>query len=140
MSTDLTLQEAARRAFVSVETIKYWIKTGVLSTVPGPASKGSGGPRGKRIPLAELESSTPEARQRRMKEQHPGNLMTVSEIARAINITKTLAYTLVRRYGPKKYYYQGRFYLLDGEELADFISEDPTYYHLIKKPIPATLL
>ena len=129
----LTFEEAARFAHVSPETVKYWKKTGRLQTVPKGISKRSGKPRGQLVPRSELLKAMPTARIQQLKTQHPGNLLTVGEIAGLLKIRRELAYLLIRRYGLEKHRVDGWNFLVDGELLWEHLEDDPTYYYLTHK-------
>lgn len=130
MSTNLTLEEAARIAHVSTETIRYWKKTGRIQTVPKRISKRSGKPYGWLVPAEELEKARPDRRMELLKKQQPGNLLTAREIARTLGVLKSRAYFLIRRYGLERYYVDGVQYMVDGEELWARIEEDPELWYL----------
>lgn len=139
MSELLTFQEAARRAQVSIETIRYWIKTKRLATVPGPLSVRSGKPWGKRIESDALLAAAPKTRTAQLKSSHPGNLLTVREIRTALQVNLHLAYKLVKRYSLEKTYVDRCTYLVDGEKLADAMEDDLAYVHLLRQRRPSTL-
>lgn len=127
----LTWQEAARIAHVSPETIKYWKKTGRLQTVPKRISARSGKPYGQLVPRSELLKAIPKERIRVLKSSHPGKLLTINEIAAALQIDKNLAYKLVRRFNLERHRVDGWNFLVDGELLWDHLQDDPTYYWLL---------
>lgn len=133
MSTNFTAEEAARIAHVSVPTIHYWKKTGRIQTVPKFISKRSGKPYGWLVPSTELEKARPDLRMKDLKKQHPGNLLTAREIARLLDVTKARAYFLIRRYGLERHYIDGCQYMVDGEQLAACIEEDPELWYLVGK-------
>ena len=130
MSDLLTFEEAARFAHVSPETVKYWKKTGRLQTVPKRISKRSGKPYGQLVPRDELLKAMPTARIQDLKTQHPGNLLTVGEIAGLLKTRRQIVYKLIRRYGLEKHRVDGWNFLVDGEVLWDHLEDDPTYYYL----------
>lgn len=131
MSINLTIEEAARIAHVSPETIRYWKKTGRIQTVPKRISKRSGKPHGWLVPVAELEKARPDRRMELLKTQHPGNLLTAREIARALGLRDSKrAYFLIRRYGLERYYVDGVQFMVDGELLWARLEEDPELWYL----------
>ena len=130
MQNNLTIEEAARIAHVSPATIRYWKKTGRIKTVPMRISRRSNRPYGWLVPAAELEGARPDLRMKDLKKQHPGNLLTAREIARLLDIAKTRAYFLIRRYGLERHYIDGVQYMVDGEQLAACIEEDPEMWYL----------
>lgn len=131
MSTNLTIEEAARVAHVSPDTIRYWKKTGRIQTVPKFISKRSGKPYGWLVPAAELEKARPDRRMELLKKQHPGNLLTAREIARALGLRdSSRAYFLIRRYGLERYYVDGVQFMVDGEVLWARLEEDPELWYL----------
>jgi hypothetical protein len=139
MSELLTLKEAARLAFVSYETIIYWIKTGRLAVVKGPPSIRSGRPYNRFVRREDLLLASPRSKELHLKSVNP-HLMTVSDICAALWINKSVAYLLVRRFKLDKIYIDGWTYMIDGAQLATAMEEDPTYYHLLKQRRPATLV
>lgn len=126
----LTIEEAARVAHVSPETIKYWKKTGRLQTVPKFISRRSGKPYGQLVPRSELLKAIPSERARALKDSHPGKLLTVSEIAAALRCNKPTVYRLIRRYGLEKVRIDGWNYMVDGSLLWDKLEEDPSAWYL----------
>lgn len=126
----LTIDEAARIAHVSRDTIRYWIKIGRIKPEPIRISKRSGKPYGKLVPRGELFNAMPDERIRVIKRSHPGNLLTVNEIAKELKVTKQLAYKLIRRHGLEKIRVDGWNFLVDGHELWDKLEDDPTYRYL----------
>jgi len=134
MPTNFTAEEAARIAHVSVDTIRYWRKTGRIRTVPKFISKRSGKPYGWLVPATELESARPDRRIELLKRSHPGNLLTAREISRALGLRdSSRAYFLIKRYGLQRYYVDGVQYMVDGEELWARIEEDPELWYLTLK-------
>ena len=131
MQNNLTIEEAARIAHVSPDTIRYWKKTGRIKTVPMRISRRSNRPYGWLVPAAELERARPELRMQRLKAEHPGNLLTAREIAAALGRRDTArVYFLIRRYGLERHYIDGVQYMVDGEELWNRIEEDPEMWYL----------
>lgn len=130
MSVNLTLEEAARIAHVSTETIRYWKKTGRIETVPKRISRRSGKPHGWLVPSDQLTRARPELRMQEMKLQHPGKLLTVNEIARTLGVQAARVYFLIRRYALERYYVDGVQYMVDGEELYRRLKEDPELWYL----------
>lgn len=126
----LTIDEAARLAHVSPETIRYWIKTERLAPVPIRISARSGKPYGKRIPRSQLAAANPVERIAHMKGSHSGNLLTVQEIQSALQVPSDLAYRLVKYFKLEKHYIDGCQYMVDGEELWQLMREDPIYWYL----------
>lgn len=130
---NLEIDAAARIAHVSTETIRYWKKTGRIQTVPKRISKRSGRPHGWLVPSEELEKARPELRMKKLKQQHPGNLLTAREIAATLEIQIQRAYFLIRRYGLERHYVDGVQYMVDGEELYRCLQEDPELWYLTLK-------
>jgi hypothetical protein len=126
----LTIDEAARLAHVSTETIKYWIKTKRLATEPIRTSARSGRPYGKLVRRRDLLSAAPRTKADQMKSSHPGNLLTVGEVRSTLRIRRELAYILVNRFELEKHYIDGCQYMVDGEELWGKMREDPIYWYL----------
>ena len=126
----LTIDEAARLAHVSRETIRYWIKTQRLASQPMWISARSGRPYGKLVRRRDLLSAAPRSRAQQMKDEHPGNLLTVGEIRSRLGITRELAYILVNRFEMEKHYIDGCQYMVDGEELWQRMREDSIYWYL----------
>lgn len=126
----LTIDEAARLAQVSAETIKYWIKTKRLATEPARISARSGRPLGKLVRRRDVLSASPKSRAEQMKSSHPGNLLTVGEIRSILKIRFELAYILVNRFELEKHYIDGWQYMVDGEELWQKLREDSIYWYL----------
>jgi len=127
----LTIDEAARIAHVSPETIRYWKKTGRIQTVPRSISKRSGKPYGWLVPSEELEKARPDRRIEIMRGSHPGNLLTAREIAKELGLrNSSRAYFLIRRYGLERHYVDGVQYLVDGNKLWEHIQEDPELWYL----------
>lgn len=129
----LTYDEAARIAHVSPETIRYWVKTGRLARKYSHTSARSGRPYGRRVSHSELVAALPANREKQMKDDHPGKLLTVREVAAALKISKHLAYILIRRYELEKFRIDGWTFMVDGEELHRYLEDDPTYYYLLHK-------
>jgi transposase-like protein len=127
------LAEAARIAQVSPETIRYWIKTKRIQTVPKRVAERSGKPYGQLVPRSQLLSAMPDERIRVLKNSHPGKLLTVREISRALQVKKTLVYILLRRYNLQRYQVDGWNFLVDGEELWGQMEDDPIYCHLLRQ-------
>lgn len=125
------IAEAARIAHVSPETIRYWIKTKRIQTVPKRISARTGKPYGQLVPRGQLLSAMPDERIRILKKQHPGKLFTIREIAAALEISLGLAYKLTRRYELERIRIDGWNFLVDGEQMWDKMQDDPTYYHLL---------
>jgi hypothetical protein len=126
----LTIDEAARLAHVSTETIKYWIKTKRLATEPIRISARSGRPYGKLVRRRDLLSAAPRTRAQQLKSSHPGNLLTVGEIRSTLKIRRELAYILVNRFDLEKHYIDGCQYMVDGEQLWQKLREDSVYWYL----------
>jgi hypothetical protein len=126
----LTIDEAARLAHVSTETIKYWIKTKRLATEPIRISARSGRPYGKLVRRRDLLSAAPRTRAQQLKSSHPGNLLTVGEIRSTLKIRRELAYILVNRFDLEKHYIDGCQYMVDGEQLWQRMREDSVYWYL----------
>ena len=126
----LTFDEAARLAYVSTETIRYWVKTKRLATEPIRISARSGRPYGKLVRRRDLLSAAPRSRAQQMKDEHPGNLLTVGEIRSTLQITQDLAYILVNRFEMEKHYIDGWQYMVDGEELWQRMRADSIYWYL----------
>jgi len=133
MPTNFTAEEAARIAHVSPDTIRYWKKTGRIQTVPKFISKRSGKPYGWLVPSTELEKARPDLRMKDLKSSHPGNLLTAREIAKLLDIQKARAYFLIRRYGLQRYYVDGVQYMVDGEQLAACLEQDPELWYLARR-------
>tara|TARA_B110000503_G_scaffold88259_1_gene133826 strand:- start:8800 stop:9225 length:426 start_codon:yes stop_codon:yes gene_type:complete len=133
MSELLTLKEAARLAFVSYETIIYWIKTGRLAVEKGPPSKRSGIPYNRFVRRVDLLAASPTTKSKLLKEAHPGNLLTVAEISTTLQINKDLAYKLVNTFELEKHRIDRATYMVDGNELHEKLSEDPYYWYLVQK-------
>jgi len=126
----LTIDESARLAHVSTETIRYWIKTKRLATEPIRISARSGRPYGKLVRRRDLLSAAPRSKAEQLKSSHPGNLLTVGEIRSTLKIRRELAYILVNRFDLEKHYIDGCKYMVDGEQLWQRMREDPTYWYL----------
>lgn len=126
------IPEAARIAHVSPETIRYWIKTKRIATVPKRISARSGRPYGQLIPRTQLLDAMPDERIRKMKESHPGKLLTIREIAALLRCNRDLVYSLLRRYNLQRYKVDGWNFLVDGHELADAMEDDPLYAPLLR--------
>jgi hypothetical protein len=126
----LTIDESARLAHVSTETIRYWIKTKRLATEPIRISARSGRPYGKLVRRRDLLSAAPRSKAEQLKSSHPGNLLTVGEIRSTLKIRRELAYILVNRFDLEKHYIDGCQYMVDGEQLWQRMREDPTYWYL----------
>jgi hypothetical protein len=126
----LTIDEAARLAHVSIETIKYWIKTKRLATEPMRISARSGRPFGRLVRRRDLLSAAPKSRAEQLKSSHPGNLLTVCEIGSTLKIRRDLAYILVNRFDLEKHYIDGCQYMVDGEQLWQRMREDSVYWYL----------
>lgn len=132
MTDVLTFQEAAREAYVSFDTINYWVKTGRLATIPGPLSVRTGKPYGRRILRDQLVAATPESRIAELKKTHPGDLMTVHELCAALRLNGPTIYHLInKRYGLTKVYVDKWTYLIDFDALTEQMSDDPTYYYYL---------
>lgn len=139
MPKTLTFEQAARLANVSVETIRYWVKTKRLETVPIRISARSGKPYGKLVTVEGLENARPELRIKKMKQQHPGKLLTIREIARELRIDAGRVYFLVKRYGLERHYVDGSQYMVDGEELWQRLTEDPELWYLTLRDTSANI-
>lgn len=126
----ITIEEAARIAHVSRETIRYWIKTGRIQTVPKFTSRRSGKPYGQLVPRSELLKAIPSERARSLKDSHPGKLLTVNEIAAALRCDRQTVYRLVRRYGLEKHWIDGWNYMVDGSLLWDRLEDDQQAWYL----------
>jgi hypothetical protein len=126
----LTIDEAARLAHVSTETIKYWIKTKRLATEPMRISARSGRPFGRLVRRRDLLSAAPKSRAEQLKRSHPGNLLTVGEIGSILKIRRDVAYILVNRFDLEKHYIDGCQYMVDGEQLWQKLREDSIYWYL----------
>ena len=130
-ATFYEIEEAARIAQVSPETIRYWIKTKRIATVPKRISARSGKPYGQLVPRDELLNAMPDEKIRRMKESHPGKLLTIREISAALRCSRALVYKLTRRYNLTRYQVDGWNFLVDGHELWDAMEDDPLYCSLL---------
>jgi len=126
----LTIDEAARLAHVSRETIRYWIKTKRLASVPIRISARSGRPYGKLVRSSDVLSSEPRTKSLKLRDEHPGNLLTVNEISSRLKINRGLAYNLVKRFELEKIMIDGCSYMVDGNKLWEFLREDSTYWYL----------
>tara|TARA_B110000503_G_scaffold14157_1_gene19320 strand:- start:6287 stop:6706 length:420 start_codon:yes stop_codon:yes gene_type:complete len=135
----LTLSEAARVAYVSRETIRYWIKTGRLAVTKGPPSARSGRPYNTFVTRADLLKASPNWRDRELRASN-GHLMTVAELADTLDMNLYSTYKLIARYQLEKIYITGNSYLIDGSQVAEGMSDDPTYYHLLRRPVTGILL
>ena len=127
------ISEAARIAQVSPETIRYWIKTKRILTVPKRISKRSNKPYGQLVPRTQLLDAMPDERIKRYKTQHEGNLLTIQETSRTLGVTRALVYKLIRRYELEKIQVDGWTFLIDGEELFDKMQDDPQYVYLLRR-------
>lgn len=133
MSELLTIEEAARLVHVSPETVKYWVKTSRIETVPKFISKRSGKPYGQLVRRADVIDAHPVNRTKLLKQQSSENLLTVTEVARILNIRRNLVYKVVNRLGLEKIRVDGWNYLISGERLAEALKEDPTYWYLLQR-------
>lgn len=126
----LTIDEAARIARVSRETIRYWIKTKRLATVPIRISERSGKPYGKLVPRSALMTASPTGKLQQLQESHPGKLLTVGQIASTLRVTRDVVYTMINRFNLEKHYLDGWQYVVDAEELWQKMREDYIYWYL----------
>lgn len=132
VETFYEIEEAARIAQVSPETIRYWIKTKRIDTVPKRISARSGKPYGQLVPRLQLLDAMPDEKIRRMKDSHPGKLLTIREISAALRCKRDLVYKLTRRYNLTRYQVDGWNFLVDGHELWDAMEDDPLYFRLLQ--------
>lgn len=126
----LTIEEAARLAHVSRETIRYWIKTGRLTSVPIRMSARSGRPYGQLIKKAELATASATGKLKQLQESHPGKLLTINQMCSTLGISRELGYRLLRRYNLEKHYIDGCQYVIDVDLLWQYIEEDPEYWYI----------
>jgi ribosomal protein S25 len=126
----LTIDEAARLAHVTRETIRYWLKTKRLASTPIRTSARSGKPYGKLVRRTDVLAASPTTKIRMLKESHAGKLLTVSEICSALDINPSVAYVLIRRFNLDKVYIDGWSYMVDGEQLWHHLQSDQTYWYL----------
>ena len=132
MTDVLTFKEAAIEAYVSFDTINYWVKTGRLPTIPGPLSVRTGKPYGRRILRDQLVAATPESRIAELKKTHHGDLMTVGELCTALRLNAPVIYHLInKRYLVNKFYVDKWTYLIDLNELVGFMSYDLPYCYYL---------
>lgn len=127
----LTIGQAARLAYVSEETIRYWIKKRRLATIPARISARSGKPYGRLVRRTDVLSASPSSKAESLKASHPGNLLTVGEISSILEVERSTVYVLVKRYRLEKVYLDEWSYLIDGDKLWDLLQGDSTYWHLI---------
>lgn len=135
----LTIEQAARIAHVSKETIRYWIKTKRLATVPIRISARSGRPYGQLVPRSALMTASPTGKLDQLQQSHPGKLLTVNEISRRLGVSRTIAYQLVRKFNLEKHYIDGCQYVVDGDHLWNLLQEDPYHWYLTYKVHPDTV-
>lgn len=138
MPTLVTREEAAKQLHVSSGMIQYWLRIGALQRYPKP--RALNGPKAEymrqylgencnRSYLVDLDVATllvPQNAIAKLKEDNPAaNLLTVREIAKLTRRTERTIELYVKQFGLTKYklHSKSSHYLLDGEELADYMED-----------------
>lgn len=123
----LTYEEAARIVHVSPETIRYWIKTNRLPTVPARISKRSGKPWGQRVRARDVYAATEDGLIKKLQQDHPDlELLTTNEIKHRLGIHDSLLRSWIKFYGLKKYkLHPGSYsFLLSYKVLLESLEQD----------------
>ena len=126
----LTFDEAARLAYVSTETIKYWVKTKRISTVPKRISVRSGKPYGQLVRRSDLTASLVSRRIQTFNEEHGVQLKNPKQLAAYFGVTDGVARTVIRKLDIKKYklFPNSVDVYVDLYEVTARMSEDEYYW------------
>lgn len=126
----ITYEQAARLVHVSPETIRYWVKTSRLPTVPVRISKRSGKPYGKLVYPKDVFAATERGLIEKLKKDHPDlHLLTVSQAAAWFGVGHGLVRQWIRTFNVKRIplHPGSRSFVISLTDLIDGLSQDYFY-------------
>ena len=126
----LTYEQAARLVHVSPETIRYWIKTDRLPTVPARISKRSGKPYGKRVYADDVRAATERGLIEKLQRAHPDlHLLTVNETAAWFGVRPHLVRQWIETFNVTRIplHPGSRSFVISLTDLLDGLSQDFFY-------------
>lgn len=128
----LTYKEAGRRAHVSPETVKYWVKTGRLSAYPKKSKTGVR-PAKVFVSQTDLDQASVGEKLRSLEEELGSRLLTVKQICREFDIAHGTARGMLQRLQPTRHYLfkNNRNFYVSYHELLDLMESHPLYYEFI---------
>lgn len=125
----LTLEDAARIAHVSPETIRYWIKVKRINKYPAWISKRSGKPYGARVKRGELLDSLTASKVSALESELGDTLLSPNQLAARLGIRRDLARIMVRKTGVKRYHLQNTHeFVIPFAEFMELLEQDDWYY------------
>lgn len=133
MTDDLiTFEEAGRRAHVSTETVKYWVKTGRLEGVPTHITKKTGKPWRVKVRASDLRSATVDGKLQRLEKELGSKLLTVKEISSLFLMTESQARLMVRLLKPQKHrLFNDQSFFIAYDELIALMQDSINYYEYL---------
>lgn len=133
----LTFDEAARLAYVSTETIRYWVKTKRIPTVPKRISARSGKPYGQLVKRSDLTAALVPTRIKTFNEEHGLQLKTPRQLAAFLGVTDGVARDIIRKLEIKKHklFTNSADIYVDLGQVLEEMSNDPYYWMYVPTDI-----
>jgi hypothetical protein len=125
----LTLEDAARLAHVSRETIRYWIKVKRISKYPERISQRSGKPYGVRVKRGELLSSLTASKVSALEKELGDQLLTVGQVAVRLRTKPELVRLMVKKLGVQRHHlHNNNDFVVPFGQMLDLLQTNDWYY------------